>query len=562
MWSVRVPQWCHQLDFEPSWWHVLGVACLATTALAVASAPIAAQEAEGTVVGRPSIVLSVQNDELAVGERNTLQVFISNSGDVDRGGPSVHVDRVTTARNLRLSVAEELLPDGLARAIDVRTGTVVVGSVPPGVAGPFEFDLDVSEALEPGTYEIPVRVSYDYTSFVDYGPGRSPRYGDASQSVIRPVGVTVDDRPRFEVTPVPGQSLAAGENDTLRLAVSNVGTEPATDVVVRLSAAESAITFGRTDRPQDVVRPIVPRIGAGETGYVEVPVGTSRDTPPGTYSLAATIAYEDASGIARETTPGDVAVTVSERRRFDVRNLTGSLRVDWTGTVSGRLVNTGETTVSNATLVFRPGGDGLAARAGEYALGDLSPNESVPFEFLVDVSNRTAAGPRSVAFHVRYRDRSGDRQVSRELEGRLVVGPERDPFRVRPVEATVPVDGDAVLVVEVTNAVDEPLEDVRGLLTAAPPFETEDASAFAGRLAPGESARLRYDLETDSDAIPKNDSVDVAVAYTDSRGEPRVTDPAVVPVTIVERSGAVPVVPAAAALLAVVVAAVWWWRRG
>jgi hypothetical protein len=113
----------------------------------------------------------------------------------------------------------------------------------------------------------------------------------------------------------------------------------------------------------------------------------------------------------------------------------------------------------------------------------------------------------------------------------------------------------------VTNALAEPLTDVRGRLTVAPPFETEDTSAFAGRLEPGESTRLRFDLSTSNEAIPKTDSVSLSVDYRDARGERRVTDPALVGVRIVERTGAVPVVPAALALLAGVAAAIWWWRR-
>ncbi len=1080
--------------------------------LTVVAPPVAGQAEEGTVVGRPSLALSAQDSELRVGERNVLEVLVANDGDIDRGGPAEFVERVTTARNVRLTVAEDRLDEQLARAVDVRTGTVLVGTVGQGVVGPFEVELDVAESLPPGEYEIPVRVTYDYTTFVEYGPGRNPTFGDASRTDVVFLTVVVEDRARFEVTPRPDQSIPAGTTGTVGLSVRNVGGEPARNARVRLSAEDSPLFFGESDSPQDTVTTLVPELGAGETTRVNVPVGTGRDTRPGTYPLVASVEYADRRGVTQQTPATEVAVAVQRRQSFAVAvsdaalqvgqegsvtgtvrntgdrrvdeavlaleavpaelapqnvevplgalgpgenatfaytltvsnrttagprqfgfrvryrdeageqrtsdpleatvavareqtfavgNLTDDLRVGWTGTLAGTVVNTGDAPVSNATVVLRGSGEGVVPRATEFAVGDLAPGEPAPFEFTVDVSNRTDAGRRPVGFRVRYRDARGNRQasdridasvtvgseqtfavsdtsqslrvgqrgtvrgvvtntgetavtdavvvldtagtmqaadrefvvgnlapgerapfeftvdvsnrseagprqvsyrvryrgedgerrtserltapvgvgpapafavrnltaalrvgqpgtvsgavvntgdaavddavlqfapgvsaivprtgevalgtlepgervpfqftvdvsnrtapgtrpatfrvqysdpadvtrrsdplqhvlpVSREqtfavtdvqsalrvgqrgtvsgrvvntgpgnvsdasvalgasgdlrpttseiavgdlaagesvpfaftvvvpngsdanqrvfpfqvryragfgetvvsdridasvgvgaeqtfalanltdtlrvdwtgtvsgtvvntgdapvsgavvqvagdsllrprareyavgdlapgervpfeftvdvpngtvpgprllsfrvryragtqvyvsdpVDGRVTVGPEREPFTVRPVNATVPVDGDSVLTVEVTNVVDEPLTDVRGQLGVAAPFETEDTSAFAGRLAPGESTRLRFDLSATNDAIPKNDSVQLSVSYTDARGDRRVTTPYVVPVTVVQPAASVPIVPTALGLLAVVGAAIWWWRR-
>jgi sialidase-1 len=204
-----------------------GVVVAAVLLAVVAPVPTSAQAEAGTVVGRPQIALSAQDAELQVGERNTLAVLVANDGDVDRGGPAEFVDRVTTARNVRLSVAEDRLDEDLARAIDVRTGTVLVGSVGREVSGPHEIELDVSESLRPGTYEIPVEVTYDYTSFVEYGPATNPVFGDATRREVVTLEVTVENRPRFAIEATDG-TVPAGETGTLSLSVTNVGGRTAT----------------------------------------------------------------------------------------------------------------------------------------------------------------------------------------------------------------------------------------------------------------------------------------------------------------------------------------------
>src|SRR6056297_1431395 len=142
--------------------------------------PLAQQE--GTVVGRPTLELAATDNRFGAGERVTLGVFVSNEGDIDRGGPAEYEQRVTTARNIRLEVDEDRMNRTLRRGIDVRTDQVFAGSVPEGVSGPFAFDLEISESLSPGTYRLPVEVTYDYTNFVRYGPNVQPEYGDGSRS--------------------------------------------------------------------------------------------------------------------------------------------------------------------------------------------------------------------------------------------------------------------------------------------------------------------------------------------------------------------------------------------
>src|SRR6056297_2381691 len=135
------------------------VALVAALVVAASGVPaVALAQDEGTVVGRPNIELSATDNQFGAGEQALLNVFVSNNGDLDRGGPSQFEQRVTTARNLRLEIDESRMDEDLARNVEVNTGTVFAGTVPEGASGPFGFNLEISDSIAPGTYEIPVEV--------------------------------------------------------------------------------------------------------------------------------------------------------------------------------------------------------------------------------------------------------------------------------------------------------------------------------------------------------------------------------------------------------------------
>ncbi|WP_435178359.1 COG1361 S-layer family protein [Halorussus sp. AFM4] len=237
----------------------LAAAALLAAATVAPAAPALARE-EGTVVGRPDLELSATDNRFGAGEQTTLEVFVSNSGDLDRGGPAEYQQRVTTARNVRLEIDQSRMDERLARKVEVETGTVFAGTVPEGVAGPFAFNLEIADSLSPGTYEIPVEVTYDYTNYVEYGPGRAPEYGDASRSTTKYVTVVVEDQPRFEIRAQNLTSVTAGDTTTYRLNLTNTGTRPAVNAQVTLSAATPSLATASCPAR---TRPTLPRSRTG-----------------------------------------------------------------------------------------------------------------------------------------------------------------------------------------------------------------------------------------------------------------------------------------------------------
>jgi len=494
-------------------------------ALVVAAgvAPALAQQ-EGTVVGRPNLDLSATDNRVGAGERVTLDVFVSNDGDLDRGGPAEYEQRVTTARNVRLEIDEDRMNRTLRRGVEVRTGEVFAGSVPEGASGPFGFTLDVSESLSPGTYEIPVEMTYDYTNFVRYGPSAQPEYGDGTRTQTGFVTIVVEDTPEFSVAAENLTRVTAGDATTYRLNVTNTGTQPATDVRVGLSAANSSLFFGGADAPQQRTSVFFERMEPGESRTFGVTVGAAGTTAPGTYLADAVVSYEDPSGVSGRSTGLSFGVAVAGEQTFALRNVDADLAVGDSGVVTGRVVNTGESNVTDAVVVFGGGNGTLTPRETEYAVGDLAPGESANFSFGVDAVNGTDPGPRQLGFSVRYRNLEGDARTSDVVDATVAVAREQT-FALRNATGDLSVGDSGTVSGTIVNTGDSRVADAVVVLGGeGPSLQPRTVEYAVGDLEPGETADFAFtvDVPNTSDAGPRQ--VSFRVRYRNREGDRRTGD--------------------------------------
>ncbi len=506
---------------------VVGVAAAALVVLAalLAFSAVTATPSvqEGTVVGRPVLELFAPDNRVLGGEQVTLEVFITNSGVLTSGGPATFEERVKTARNVRFSVDTDRLPEDVADDVEVLSGEVPAGTVPEGIAGPFGLRLEVSEDIPPGTYELPVRLSYDYTSVVRYSEFEEPRFTDISRDARATLTLVVRERARFAFA-AEGPVVTAGETAVKRLTVTNVGSEPAGESVLLLSAANGSVTFGERGRARSTERVALGRLDPGESRTVPVRVGAPADLPPGAYPVTATVGYRSPAGVRERSTAVTVSVPVGAEQTFAVADASDTLRVGERGTVEGRVVNTGGRTVTNAVVVFPEDAAGLTARQPEYAVGSLAPGESAPFAFVVDVANDSTGGPRLLDFRVRYRDPGDEVRVSDAVDAPVTVSREQT-FAVRDVAGDLRVAAGGTLTGTVLNTGDEPVTDAVVVFDQASGLTPRETRFPVGDLDPGESATFRFPVDVPATADPGPQFVGFRVRYRGQGDERRVSDP-------------------------------------
>jgi hypothetical protein len=618
--------------------------------------------------GSPDLSIHLPDNRVGPGDETTLDLFVLNGGSITSGGPSGDERRVTTARKVTIDVGPGNAP------IDVETSTQPVGSVPEGRVGPIQFQVSVARNATPGEYDVPVEVSYEYTSRVEsdrrtrnhntkertiqrtvtlvideqarfamvnastnafpgeagdltvtlrnvgnetatasevslrsddpaltlggatsaktfegnWGPGEmrtvtvTGQFGAESRrsySVLASVNFENDDgqprtsdQLRFGITPVAGTSrfpivnasadLAIGERGTVEVQVRNAGRTAVKDAAVTVQSTDPVLTLGSTASATSFAG----RWQPGEVRTFELAASVGSEAEVRSYPLSLFVDFETADGESRRSASVTAGIVPQPEQSFSLAELNSTLAVGDEGKILGTVTNTGETVVRNPVVVLSADNTNLVPVETEYAIGNLQPGESAPFEFTADVTDAADAGPRQLSFVVRYRDADNDQRRSDPLDARVDVGPRQDRFGIEPVSATFQPGATDLLELRVTNAGSGVVSDVSAKLFTDDPLSSDDDEAFISELAAGESTVVRFSLSVASGAVERKVyPVSLDFQYEDADGDTRLSNSydVAVQVTTIENEGTLPTtgIAVAAVVLLAVIAGLWYRRR-
>ncbi|SFL54684.1 Uncharacterized conserved protein [Halogranum rubrum] len=525
------------------------------TAIAV---PVAAQSDTVQVIGEPDLQVFSPTYRFTPGQEVQFDLYVTNEGDVRKGGPAEYVERVTTARAATLRVRPGDVP------VEVTSGRVPVGDVTTGTAGPFGVSLIVADDAPPGRYRLPVDVEYIYTRIVtvdedDADP--SPRYLDIEVDERQYLEFVVEDTARFDVVGAQTDVLV-GDRGTFDLTLRNVGTEPASDVQLLLTSTSDELRFGAGEA---TASGFVTSLEAGETASLRYTVSLSPNVTERDYPVNVAVTYTDVDGIRREGLPLSASVRPNPEQAFSLGDVDTTLTVGQEGTVSGTVSNDGPATVYTPVVRLAVGSQYLDVPESEFALPDLEPGESAPFTFDVDVSDAASAGSREFTFDVRYQTARGDVRTSDPLPARVEIGPERPVFLVEPLSEPIAAGESDTLVFRVTNNDDERLTAITAKAFFDDPLDSDDDEAFVPALDPGESTNVTFSVSVAGGVASKAYPVSVDFEYDTPDGDTEVSEAYRVPVEVTEREGggfvSTTSLLGVGLVAAVVVAGAWVWRR-
>ncbi|WP_336359161.1 COG1361 S-layer family protein [Haladaptatus sp. ZSTT2] len=493
-----------------------------------------------SVRGSPDLDLYLSDNRVTPGEETQLSVTIQNTGDIDSGGSPANEARVTTARGTTLEMRESSAP------ITIKSGKVAAGSVPEGTSPPIPFSIVVDEDAAPGTYTIPIRVSYTYTNQIS---DREP-YAQQQRSVTETHDVTivVEDESRFEIVGTTSDA-SVGDSGTVTVRVQNVGSAPAEDATLSVQSPNSDVTLGAGAQTAES---FVGSWAAGETKAVTYRVNVADDAERRSYSLQTTVAYENEDGEQVQSSPLATGFVPGGAQEFEIGNVESNLRVDAEGTLRGQVANTGDVVASNAVLVIDTQTQNLNPVETEVALGTLEPGQASEFAFDIEVGEEASAGPRQFTFHLEYRNNEGEKRQSDPLDTQVAVGQKLKEFNVEAVNATVTGGQSTTLEVAVTNNGEEALSDISAKLFADSPLSTSDDEAFIQSLEPGETATIEFAVSADGAALEKNYPVSMDFQYDNEQGDTKLSDTYQLPVQVNEpEGGGLPVIPIAVGAIAI-----------
>ncbi|WP_248896058.1 COG1361 S-layer family protein [Haloplanus halobius] len=527
-------------------------------------APIVPAVGSSVVTGNPQLSHSVADNTFQANQDATLTVVTTNDGNIEDGGIGRFEDQVQSARSVQMRVVESQVEG----PIDVKTGTVTTGSIGPGGAARFDFDLEIGSA-DPGTYTVPVRVTYRHARAVIYdetssGPANI-EYVWLDEERTVDLQIRIEEQASFDIVSEGSNELLAGDTGSLDFTIENTGTRTASNATVNLQSQASGLFFGSASAPAAETSVFVRSLAPGETRRVSVQVGADTDLSPGEYPIDTVVSYRDQNDITRRSETLTTGVNVRPERSFALEDLSTSMfRVDESeATLSGRIVNTGPAPARNVVVRLQNGGI-VTPTNGESAVGTLDPGESALVSFTAAIPGEADPGTNSLSFGVEYENAQGKvRTASEPIRKTVEIGPSQDRFAVSNVSTTVTPGGTARLTVDVRYVGEEPITAVNARLFTSDPLSTSDDGAHLGAMDPGETATATFRISATSDALPKAYGASIEARYDEADGDTAFTDGMPIGVAVDEPSGGPPVLPIAIAVIVLLVigATVWYRRR-
>ena len=497
--------------------------------------------------GSPVLELFASQRSVPSGAESSVTVDIVNTGQMDIGN---QLDsRVTTARGLTLEIDDGDVP------IDVEDGEIPVGDVPTA-ASPVSVPLDVTvpDDVPDGRYEVEATARYRYTFEIipEFNNHKDRRGIDRFD-----LTVVVDDGARFAVIDTDTDAQVGGGGD-VTVTMSNVGDETARDAVVSGSTTAPGVRLGEGGG-QSFVGDWAP--GENRTVTFDSTVGESFGD--GAYAISSTVEYRDPNGVDATAAAARAGVVPIREQSFSLENVSGTLEVGYSGTVSGTLTNEGPLPVEDAVLVADSGSNRVNLGESRYALPDIPAGESADFSFDADVSGSADPGPRQFRFTTEYD--SGDATLTAEETRRVEVAPRQPEFDLAVDNATVSAGETTRIDVEITNRRPETLSSINAGLYADSPLTPVNDEAFVDELEPGESARIWFEVSAAGSASLEEHPIELDFRYDDARGNDRISDITQVPVSVTApvEDGGTPTRLIIVGVLAVLVAlgGAFWYRR-
>lgn len=507
------------------------IAALVFVVFLVASFPLITSVA---AADEPDFEVYVPENIVEPGEETNLELEIRNAASPYEDDSDVGDAPPTEARDVTVALNETDAP------VDVKTNETPMPTMSAQTLFSESFTIAVDEDAEAGTYQLEAEIEYAYDE-------------DDSSTDTETVEIVVEERARFDAGNVTS-NLVVGDRGTVTLELENTGVENASNAVVQFDSPDPNVQTidPTTDESELQTAGSEEYVGdweINETTTVKAAMDVDSDAVARTYPVSVTVDFRDEDGVDRTSREVRVGADTAPEQQFVAEDLTTDLYVGEDGTVEGKIVNDGPMPVENAVIVVDDGEDGIVPelegglgsgsnvypRETQYAVGDLKPGDSEPFEFRVGIGGGAEPGPRIMEADVRYRNIHDDVRMTHDpIDVPLEVAPERDEFDVEILNATQEVGDTQKISLEVTNAKAETVTDIEAELYTNDPLDSDGGGGFIPALDPGESATVTFEVEVEGDATPQTYPLRMDFRYDDERSNSQLTDTYRIPLEVVE----------------------------
>ena len=373
--------------------------------------------------GNPELSATIAGtNEFAPGAETGLTVIISNSGLNTHkiAIPSLPPDDLpNTAKLVTVALKSDDAP------FTVKTDPQFLSDIMGGAALPATFNVKVADSAAPGTYTLPLEVTYTYLQDAeDYGD--LLRYNYQKKTETLPLTVLVTPGLRVEVLNVQTRSLNVGTEGYVSMTLKNIGHDAADKAVAKV-ARNGASPLIPTDS-----NAYIGTFAPGETVDVTFKVAVADSAEPQSYPLDIVVAYEDYEGKSTASRPVTIGLPVGGKIDFDVASPTVTLHPGGKSILEVVYRNAGAAKVYSAQARISAV-DPFTSSDDTAYLGDLAPGETATARFEVSIDADATLKNYGIDSEIRYRDDLDNSKISDTMKVQVVLEKKEGTLFTNPV---------------------------------------------------------------------------------------------------------------------------------
>lgn len=400
-------------------WQHVAVLMLLLALLAVPGSAAGAKY----LYGNPELSATIAGtNEFAPGAETSLTVIISNSGLNTHkiAIPSLPPDDLpNTAKLVTVALKNNDAP------FTVKTDPQFLSDIMGGAALPATFNVKVADSATPGTYTLPLEVTYTYLQDAeDYGD--LLRYNYQKKTETLPLTVRITPALRVEVLNVQTRSLNVGTEGYVSMTLKNIGHDAADKAVAKV-ARNGASPLIPTDG-----NAYIGTFAPGETVDVTFKVAVADSAEPQSYPLDLVVAYEDYEGKSAASRPVTIGLPVGGKIDFDVASPTVTLHPGGKSILEVVYRNAGAAKVYSAQARISAV-DPFTSSDDTAYLGDLAPGETATARFEVSIDADATLKNYGIDSEIRYRDDLDNSKISDTMKVQVALEKREGTLFTNPV---------------------------------------------------------------------------------------------------------------------------------
>ena len=373
--------------------------------------------------GNPELSATIAGtNEFAPGAETGLTVIISNSGLNTHkiAIPSLPPDDLpNTAKLVTVALKSNDAP------FTVKTDPQFLSDIMGGAALPATFNVKVADSAAPGTYTLPLEVTYTYLQDAeDYGD--LLRYNYQKKTETLPLTVRITPALRVEVLNVQTRSLNVGTEGYVSMTLKNIGHDAADKAVAKI-VRNGASPLIPTDS-----NAYIGTFAPGETVDVTFKVAVADSAEPQSYPLDLVVAYEDYEGKSAASRPVTIGLPVGGKIDFDVASPTVTLHPGGKSILEVVYRNAGAAKVYSAQARISAV-DPFTSSDDTAYLGDLAPGETATARFEVSIDADATLKNYGIDSEIRYRDDLDNSKISDTMKVQVALEKREGTLFTNPV---------------------------------------------------------------------------------------------------------------------------------